>query len=343
MKPLRNGVLIERKQLVSEEKRDSGIILLKSDFNLYQFDNDNQRATDIISKKKQNTGTVIAKGDDCFFVNIGDEVIYKKNSEQANAQSLFYEGRDCVLVAEENILSREINGLNEVHPNCIVVKITKESRESLFTKRIKKDNGEWIDLIVTIPPEDDAENHSQFFVTAGEVVCVGKNITTVQSGDIALCDYRVDNDESIIVGYEGYDKLIAVVSVTTRHTDDLVVHADRKTRRTQQVWCKGDYKDLSFLIGVLRGDRLIPIEPYVFLEHKDTVVDMKTPSGIEYKVDEKILHRKVLAVSTESQNNFGIEAGKTILIDDFDCFDIFVEGRKITAFNDVDIIAFKES
>ncbi len=94
---------------------------------------------------------------------------------------------------------------------------------------------------------------------------------------------------------------------------------------------------------MLRGDRLIPIEPYVLLEHKDTIVDMKTPSGIEYKVDEKILQRKVLAVSSESENNFGIQAGKTILIDDFDCFDIFVEGHKITAFNDVDIIAFKES
>ncbi len=343
MQPLRNGVLIERKQLVSEEKRASGIILLKSDFNLYQFDNDNQRATDIISKKKQNTGKVIAKGDDCIFVNVGDEVIYKKNSEQANAHSLFYEGRDCVLVAEENVLSREVNGLNEVHPNCIVVKITKESREAIFSKKIRKDNGEWIDLIVTIPPEDDAENHSQFFVSAGEVVCVGTNIKTVQSGDIAIIDYRADNDESIIVGYEGYDKLIAVVSVTTRHQEDLVVHADRKTRRTQQVWCKGDYNELSFLIGVLRGDRLIPIEPYVFLEHKDTIVDMKTKSGIEYKVDQKILERKVLAVSSESETNFGIQAGQTILIDDFDCFNVMIEGRKITAFNDVDIIAFKES
>src|SRR6266849_3459766 len=139
MKPLRNGVLIERKQLVSEEKRASGIILLKSDFNLYQFDNDNQRATDIISKKKQNTGTVIAKGPLCTFVNIGDEVIYKKNAEQVNEPSLFYEGRDIVLVAEDNVLSKEVNGLNEVHPNCIVVKITKESRENLFTKKIKKD------------------------------------------------------------------------------------------------------------------------------------------------------------------------------------------------------------
>ena len=58
----------------------------------------------------------------------------------------------------------------------------------------------------------------------------------------------IDNDEKIIVGYDGDDKIVAVNSVTTRHQETYIEYANRKSPKDQIVWCRGDYNNISKLI-----------------------------------------------------------------------------------------------
>src|ERR1700742_4871562 len=124
MRPLYNNVLIKQTELVKEEKTTSGLILLQSNFNQYQFGDDNQRVQDIISKKKQNKGEVINVGHTCTFVKEGDIIIYKKQSEKCSLPEDEY----SLIVEEENILAKEIDGSLIPNHNYTLVKVTKQSR-----------------------------------------------------------------------------------------------------------------------------------------------------------------------------------------------------------------------
>mgnify|MGYP003662539178 CR=1 FL=1 len=75
MKPLRDLVLIKLEPAVKEEKTKSGIILLSTTNDRYQFGDDEAKLQDIIGKSKQNRGTVEAVGRLCDFFKKGDEVV----------------------------------------------------------------------------------------------------------------------------------------------------------------------------------------------------------------------------------------------------------------------------
>src|ERR1700691_3737984 len=150
MQLLKTNVLIRQDDIVTEEKRKSGLILLKSDYRNYQFDQANQVAEDILFKRKQNKGEVVISGIGCSFVSKKDTVIFKK---QAN----FMEIDESVMVQEKDILAKIVDGKYVVNPNCVLVKITKESRDTVFTKKIKKDDGTFVDFVVAIPPDKDSD------------------------------------------------------------------------------------------------------------------------------------------------------------------------------------------
>lgn len=338
--PLRNNVVIKQHDLVREEKTKSGIVLLHSDFNQYQFGDDNQRVTDIIAKKKQNKGTVVSKGDGCRFANKGDTIIYKKQTEKF----LVEDGREELqMVDESHILAKEANGRYVVNDNYALIKITKESRNSVFEKKIRKDDGTLIDFCIMVPPDKDMDRYSQYFVSTGEVMAVGAKVKNVLAGDLAIIDYLIDNDESIILGYEGEDKLVAVQAVTIRHEEDNVAYANRHSPKDQIVWCKGDYDHTSKLIGVLRGEELISLDPYVFLVHESNVYNRQTKSGIEYQETTRTLEREILAVSERTFQEFGLKKGEVILCHEYDVFNVMIGGKTICVINDADILAILPS
>jgi co-chaperonin GroES (HSP10) len=340
IKPLHKNVVIKQHDLVREEKTKSGIVLLQSDFNQYQFGDDNQRVTDIISKKKQNKGTVVSCGEDCGFTKKGDTIIYKKQTEKF----LVEDGREeLYMVDEKHVLVKEANGKYVVNDNYVLVKITKESRDSVFEKKIRKDDGTLVDLCITVPPDKDMDRYAQFFVSTGEVMAVGAAVKNVLAGDLAIIDYLVDNDESIIVGYEGEDKLVAVQAVTIRHEEDSVAYASRNSPKDQIIWCKGDYDLTTKIIGVLRGEELISLDPFVFLAHQPHVFQRETKSGITYEETTRTLEREVLAVSERSSNEFGLQKGNVILCHEYDVFNVIIGGKTICVINDADILALLPS
>lgn len=334
MKPLRDGVLIKQDEGAKEEKTSSGLILLKSDFDLYQFGDGVKKVEDILHKTRPNTGIVIAVGAECDFLRGNESVVFKKTSGAPTGENIIVEGGDVLAV-------KGMFGVLLAAPNYVIVKVSKESRDSLFIKKGVRDDGRPYELFVQPPPEKEDEKASQFFVAVGEIVSVGSAVAEIQIGDIGLLDYRCDNDESIIVGYDGEDKLIAVSAVSKRHMDTRIEYANRKHEksRNQIVYEKGEYEFTSDLLGAIRGDKLIAVAPYVFLVHEDTMVSKKSESGIVYMVDEKIINRRVLAVSLDTLNEYGVRAGQTVMVDDFDVFDVVVDGRRISAINDVDLMA----
>lgn len=334
MKPLRDLLLIELEDSVKEELRPSGIILLSTQNNLYQIGDEESILQDLISKPKMNKGKVVAIGERCSYFVHGNTVIYKKNSE---ISILDVDGWRCGLVKQDDILVTLENGEYIPNPDYLLVKITKGARLSLFNKKIKRDDGTEVLLFISADKGVNDEDSSKYFVSCGEVVKVGKNVSHAKKGDMALISYLCDNDSSIIVGYEGEDKIISVKAVTTRHKSDNVFHGNGRVR-DQKVWGVGEYDEMSSVYGIVSGNSLIPIEPFVFLEHEETKVMKVGGSGIIFEEDEKIITRKVLAVSPESNYNYGVSAGDKVIVDDFDVFLIEYNGNKISAVNDCDIM-----
>lgn len=333
MKLLNDYVLIERDEITQEEKRESGLILFKTDFNLYQFDNDQQKVDDIVYKRKQNKGIVIGSGKKCSFPKKGDRVIYKRMTEWGD--TLIANAKEHNFVCEKYILGKEINGKVFPAPDYTLVKITKESRDGVFSKKIKRDDGTFVDLFMAVPVESDLDDATKYFVSTGLVISVGRNVKGVEENDIAIINYLCDNDESIIVGYDGEDKIIAVNSVTVRHKDSNVVYASRKNRRDEIVWQVGDYDNTSSLIGVIRGDELISQDPYVFLEHLSNVMEKSTKSGIKYSEVKYAYERKVLG----SFEGCPLAKGDTVLIQDADVFEVSFDGKTVTCINAPDVLA----
>lgn len=334
MKPLRDLVLIELEDAVKEEKRPSGIILLSTENNRYQIGDAESVLQDLISKPKMNKGKILSIGRFCDCFSVWETVIYKKDSETS---IIDVDGKRCALVKEGSVLCGVTENGYKVHDDFVLVKITKEAREALFNKKIKRHDGTEVLLFIAGDKGKEDESSSKYFVSCGEIISVGGNVEGVKSGDLGLLNYLCDNDDSIIVGYDGEDKIIAVRAITTRHKDENVFYGNGRSR-DQKVWEAGEYDEMSSLYGAVSGNELIAIEPFVFLRHEETKVMKVGTGGIIFEEDEKIIKREVLAASKISKQNYQIGSGDTVIVDDFDVFMIEYNGNKISAVNDCDIL-----
>lgn len=320
-------------KLIEASKRKRGLIdTIDSTENKRIYE---EKVRRIIDHKKGNYGKIIICGEGCKYFKEGDFVFYRGQTEVFKYNK---DDKEYVIVMEKHILSKKENEKYIPHPDFVLVKITKESRESLFTKKIKRDDGSEVSLFITVDEDKIQDRKSEIFVSAGEIVTVGENVKDVFPNDVALLHYLLDNNDDIIIGYDGPDKLIIVDAITTRHEEDNVVYSNRKSNRDQIVWNKGDYDNLSSLIGVVRNNELIPREPFVFLEHKETVVGKVTRSGILYYDKEVVLEREVLAISSESVNEYQVNKGMKVLVNDFDTFSVKIGDQKVSCVNDIDIM-----
>src|SRR6266496_620283 len=191
MKPLRNTVLIERLEQVSEEMTKSGLYIMdgKSLDNFSEFEeamsdiifkkpfqkndltskliehskkkhgihdiaqegNDDkvydEKVKNIINRDQKNYGRVVESSSEATYYQAGDLIYFRGQSE---ILSYSKEGKDYVLVAEKNVLAKECDGKLIPHPDFVLIKISKESRESLFRKRIIRDDGTPALLFITV-------------------------------------------------------------------------------------------------------------------------------------------------------------------------------------------------
>jgi co-chaperonin GroES (HSP10) len=333
MKIKDNFLLVEK--IEKEEKvTASGLIISHAMFDDFDF-------TQVHVKKAK---VKIVPESETFY-KVGDVVILKSYSGvQLDEGMLVPKGLVMGTCNENESITPE--------PDSVIIKIRKEDRDALFAKTITRDDGTKVKLFIAQPVSADDVTANEKFVSCGEIVSRGTNVKLFECGDLAILDYTLDNDESVIVGYEGDDKLVAVKAHTTFVDRDLVVYAHREPQKTQGnakamrvsrdqiVQHKGDYNEMSLVLGVIRGEKLIANEPFVFLDYEDTKIMKVAAGGLIYEEDRKYLNKSILGLSPESAEKYGLDTSKKYLVDDFDIFIVtLLDGSRMYCINDRDIIA----
>lgn len=323
-----NNFLIVKKERI-EEKRSTGGIIIDSLFH----------HSEELTQKNICYAEVIYDNENIPFLKAGDRIAV--NPQKGTKAVIDYEDFSVIL-AEQYIAKIEKDGTFIVPPNSIMIKIRKEDKEALYSKLIIRNDGTKVRLFLQAEPDDEASNRSEIFVSIGEVTQAGENIKDVQPGDIAILDYTVDNMKDNVLYFDDEEnKHLVIEAITTFHESDVWVYASRKHPRDTLVAAKNEQDITSPLLGVIRGDDLISRQPYIFLNHSNSVVDKISRFGISYSEKPELTEREILAVSDISTAKFGMKKGQTIIVKDVDIFDVQLSGRKIQAVLDVDIIMGK--
>jgi len=218
----------------------------------------------------------------------------------------------------------------------VFIRITKNSRDGIFSKEITRDDGSTVRLWTNVEAMENDDRRATLFVQTGIVEAVADNIVDINVGDTAIIDYKLSNMDDHIVYKDGDDIIYWLDAKTTYHQEDLIAYASRRSPRDQVAYLKGDYDTLSMLLGVIRDNRIFPREPYVFLEHESNVVAKVGKAGILYTETLSHYQRKVLASPRESQEKYGINPGNSLLVHDYDVFMVKLENRQLECICDAD-------
>ena len=211
-------------------------------------------------------------------------------------------------------------------PDRLLIRITRKQMDDLISKEIMLDDGTKKRLFFEpILHDPGYERRYRQNVSVGEIIGVGSNVEGVKVSDVVILDYLVSADETDdLVGFFNKDRVISILAQTTYHKDSaLVIHGHAG-------WLKGDFDNISRILGVVRGDNLIPFDPYVFLEYKSDLLKIVSIHGENIRSKESVYERVVLSVP----KNCKYKAGDIIRIKNEDLFEREVNGRTIS-------IAFK--
>src|SRR6202000_1679378 len=127
----------------------------------------------------------------------------------------------------------------------VFIRITKNSRDSIFSKEITRDDGSKVRLWTNVEAGEIDDRRATLFVQTGIVEAVAENISDILVGDIAIIDYKLCNLDDHIVYKDGDDVVYWLNAKTTYHHEDLIAYASRKGNRDQIAYLKGDYDNLS--------------------------------------------------------------------------------------------------
>lgn len=242
----------------------------------------------------------------------------------------------------------------------IIAKILGEDRDRTFKKKVTRDDGSIVFLHTTttlrleniqvagdthmevnhnLVEMDDAEDgRSKVFVRTAVVVSVGEGVSEFKKGDVILLDFKVDNMAEVVVAQEGEDKVISLNADTKYFKEDIVIHASQKQPRDMNLCFKGEVQDVSPIIAIVRGDKIIANHPYVILKHVEIPFLQVNKNGVLGFHSEELITREVIGVSNHSTQEFGIENGMKVMVKESDTFNIVWDGQTITAINDADVM-----
>lgn len=219
-------------------------------------------------------------------------------------------------------------------PDRLLIKITRKQIDDLISKEITLNDGTKKRLFFE-PIIHDAGYEAKFRqnVSIAEVIGVGRDLHGVLIGDIVILDYLVSSDDTDVVGWIKGDQVISILANTTYHQKSApIIHG-------KAAWLKGDYDNISRILGVVRGDILVPFDPYVFLEYQSDVLKILSMDGEAMRTKDKVYHRTVLATTEE-----GIyRCGDRVRVKSEDLFERDVNGMKISIAFEQDILCKLES
>lgn len=207
-------------------------------------------------------------------------------------------------------------------PNRCLIRFSDKDAEDIFLgKEITRDDGSTVRLIKAVDTSPDMDRKSKLFRRTAEVLQVGRNVIGIQPGDIAILDYKVDNDESIEIGHDGVGKLVAVMAVSSYVEEDIHVDANRAIKKSQVVAKKGEVQIVSDIMGVIRNGVIEAVDPYVFLKY-DPFALRHHSTTIIYDGAKDDVDLEVLAVSEVSVQKYNLMKGSKVHIKEKDTFRI---------------------
>lgn len=323
-----NDFIVVRKEAAKEQRSNGGIILNISD----QFD-----FRDEFSKKNVIKCEVVYDNPSIPFLKVGDKILV---NPQKGTKAIMDWDELNFITKDQYIAKIEKDGTYVVPPDCVMVKISAEDREKLYTKWIVRNDGSKVQLFIQSELDKNSIQRSKLFVNIAEVVQIGSDVTGIEIGDIAILDYTIDNDvDNVLYFDDDKNKFIVIAGTTILHQYDEWAYATRQSPRDVKVSAKGDIQTVSPILGLLRKDKLIARFPYVFLNHRPTTVKKESALvGIVYEEHEYILERIILAVSSESEKRYGMKEGQKVLLQDPDMFDVSLKEGKIQCVLDSDVM-----
>ena len=225
--------------------------------------------------------------------------------------------------------------------NKIIVRFTNESIESIYMgKEITRDDGSKVRLFIATPAAADRERKAALTVQTAIVTHVSESITDIEVGDVAIVNYDLFNCEENIIEDKGDGgKSFFINAITTYHDSTHTAWANKKSKRDQMVYEKGDIEEASFLLGIIRNDKLIARSPFVFIDHTSNEREKVTGSGLIYTEKLKTFTRRVLSVGESTSEKKKIYEGDQILVADYDIFEITLFDKSIDCVYERDVIA----
>lgn len=220
----------------------------------------------------------------------------------------------------------------------ILVRFTQESIENMYLgKEIVRKDGSKVRLFLSVPYSDDEDRKAAQTVQTAIVEAVGPEVNTVMVGDTAIVNYDLINSPANIFHKDDNGILAWLNPHTTYTKETKIAYANRKSHRDQIVEQANDIDECSLLLGIIRDDKLLPNNPYVFFEHTDPDVYRETPSGIVFKDQRKYFERRILAASGKTLENYGLKEGDKVLTYETDIFEVRLFDKSVDCCFDQDI------
>jgi hypothetical protein len=217
-------------------------------------------------------------------------------------------------------------------PDRVLIRISKKQMDDLISKEITKDDGTKVRLFFeSIHFDEGYERRFQQNVSIGRVIGVGTNVHDVQVGDTVILDYLATNLIDDCIGFFEKDLLISILAHTTYHQDSSVLINGRRA------WAKGDFNNISRILGIVRGDKLIPFDPYVFIEYKSDLLKILGHQGESIRDSTLVIKRQIIAAPEDSM----FKCGQEIFCKKDDWFDREIGGKKIAVVFKQDILCKK--
>lgn len=233
----------------------------------------------------------------------------------------------------------------KIMPERVLVRFSHKDYDDVFLGReIETVDGRKIRLTIKKDYAPDMDAKSTVFRRLAEVLQVGRKVEGIEVGDIAIMDYKVDNDATIVVGEDEIGKIVACNGVSKYFEKNKWRYANRLNPRDMLMEEEGQLESVSDILGVIRNGKLLAKDPYVFLKYKAAKEMKVSQFGIIYEEAKRRDEYEVISSSLRSKRKYNIIEGCKVLIDEIDTFHVEIKsGDSILVCNDSDVKLTKNS
>ena len=216
-----------------------------------------------------------------------------------------------------------------VHPKRVLIKITQDEWNNLFSIWITRHDGARVQLFTDVEEEQGYERRFKQIVSVGTILAAGNQVSGIMKGDVAIIDYMVTGGDDNLVGVQGGHRIVSILAHSTYHEKDSKPMLDgRKT------WKKGDFDHLSTLLGVVRMGKIKAFHPYVFLKYEPPYRMEVTDGGMMMPVHDGVCEREVISAHPDS----GLVDGDRVMVKEADLFSRFIDKKEISVIFESDVL-----